>query len=276
MLTTCQEWHHVCHMFKNGTMPNTFQAFLPPVTHVYYLSSMPLCLLHVMHVITSRAWHLVYNISCMGPGLPPIMHDAMSTSCHAWLHVYHYVYPLRMAQGLPPCQAWHYGYHLSSMALLLSTVKHGIISINGQAWHCVYHRSSMAQCLPSVKHGIISINGQAWHYFYQRSSMALCLPSIKHGTMSTIGQAWHYFYQRSSMALCLPGPHDLVYQQSSMTLCLTPCKAYIISTNHPYFYSFEKRKLFMGFFHIIMNHRHAFPFLPWNIPFCHANNILTG
>jgi len=258
MLTTCQEWHHVYHLFKNGTMSNTFQAFLPPVTHIYHLSSMPPCLLHVMHVTTSRAWHLVYHISCMAPCLPPLLHvtlpiphfvhGTLSTTYNAWCHVY-------ILSCVTPC-----------LSLCLPVE-------DGTGFATL---SSMALWVPPVKHGTITINGQAWHYFYQRSSMALCLPSIKHGTMSTIGQAWHYFYQRSSMALCLPGPHDLVYQQSSMTLCLTPCKAYIISTNHPYFYSFEKRKLFMGFFLIIMNHRHAFPFLPWNIPFCHANNILTG
>ncbi len=223
MLTTCQEWHH--HLLKMATCLTPFYGRSRMFTiyqachHVYYMSWMLPPLLHDTLSTTSHAWHLVYHLSCTSPCLPHIVNGTLFTTYNAWCHVY-------IMSCVTPC---------------------------------------LSLCLP-VEDGT---------RFATLSSMALWVPPVNHGTMSTIGQAWHYFYHRSSMALCLPVPHDLVYQQSSMTLCLTPCKASIMSTNHPYLYSFEKRKLFMGFFLIIINHRHAFPFLPWNIPFCHANNILT-
>ncbi len=185
-----------------------------------YMSCMVPPLVHDTLSTTSHAWHLVYHLSCMSPCLPHIMHGTWSTTYHAWCHVYilscvtpclppvklsTISSPSRMVQGLPPCQSWHNVYHRSSMALFLSTVKHG-----------------MAVCLP--------------------------VPHDKLGTLSTVYLAWHHVYH--------PVKHT----------CLEPILRY----------SFGKRQLFMVFFHIIIKNRHAFPFLPWNIPFSHANNILTG
>jgi hypothetical protein len=166
-----------------------------------------------MFTIYQACHHVYYSyMSCM---LPPLVHDTLSATSHAWLLVYH-------LSCMMPC-------------LVLSTSCH--------AWLHVYHLSSSALCLP-VEDGTRSAT---------LSSMALWVPPVNHGTMSTIGQAWHYFYQRSGikhgMALCLPVPHEKLGTLS--TICQAwhhvyqPVKHTCLSPIHRY--SFGKRQLFMGF-----------------------------
>jgi hypothetical protein len=189
-LSSVQEWHHVCHLFKNDTMSIICSKMAPCLTpfnpfyrrsrmftiyqachHVYSMSCMLPPLVHDTLSTTSHAWHLVYHLSCMSPCLPHIVHGTLSTTYNAWCHVYILSCVTPCLSLCLPVEDGTGSATLSSMPLWVPPVNQGTMSATCQAWHYFYQRSSMA-----------------WHcvYRYHMTSFAPCLPSVKHDTMSTI------------------------------------------------------------------------------------------
>ncbi len=153
--------------YRRSRMFTIYQA----CHHVYYMSRMLPPLVHDTLSTTSHAWHLVYHVSCMSPCLPHIVHLTLSPTYNAWCHVY-------ILSCVTPCLSLWLPVEDGTRSATLSSMAYDD-----------YHLSIMAPCLPYVKHGIISINGQAWH-----------------GTVSTgtTWQAWHLVYRLSSMTPRLP------------------------------------------------------------------------